>query len=257
MEKLKLNWNFLVMESLIGFWCSSLPDNFTTMRNQVRSCSFRVDQQPHPVATVQRSNTVSQVPIPAASPTMGFAQRFKFNPQPLQSDMSFVHDGLDSATDKATEQLSIRDEVISAIKLAEAGKKPPLPPTVPTSYVRNCNRIVLRVESLRTPPATAVERSPSSVGLPVLIHKRPVRNIKRVSSSTQTELSVLKRKVSTVPSQQSGHLIKRLIPLEKHWVRVIHYYWLEFNFRNLCISHLELLMLTVDLILEIIFKFVY
>jgi len=195
----------------------SLPDNFTTMRNQVRSCSFRVDQQPHPVATVQRSNTVSQVPIPAASPTMGFAQRFKFNPQPLQSDMSFVHDGLDSATDKATEQLSIRDEVISAIKLAEAGKKPPLPPTVPTSYVRNCNRIVLRVESLRTPPATAVERSPSSVGLPVLIHKRPVRNIKRVSSSTQTELSVLKRKVSTVPSQQSGHLIKRLIPLEKHW----------------------------------------
>jgi len=205
----------------------SLPDNFTSMRNQSRSYSFREDQQSHPIVSIKRSHTVSQAPIPA-----GFAHRFQLHPEP-SSDMSFIHNGLDKTSVTDGESMSIRNEETVEVRLAEAGRKPPLPPMVPNSYVRNSDRIVLRVESFRTHPASAmsstVERSPSVVGLPVLIHKRPMRNVKRVSSSTQTELSVLKRNSSataTAPpasasasasSIRPSPLTKRLIPLEKPW----------------------------------------
>lgn len=201
------------------------------MRNQSRSYSFREDQQSHPVVSVKRSHTVSQAPVPA-----GFAHRFQLNPEPL-SDLSFIHNGFDRCSEASIETKSIRIEQNPDVRPAEAGRKPPLPPAAPNSYVRNSDRIILRVESFRTHPvstvsSSTVDRSPSAVGLPVLIHKRPMRNIKRVSSSTQTELSVLKRNPSTAaaaaaatspatPATSSirpSPLTKRIIPLEKPWV---------------------------------------
>ena len=189
------------------------------MRSQQRSLSFREDQQSHPIESVKRSHTVSQAPIPP-----GFAHRFQLNPEPL-SDLSFIHNGLDKRSQAEGETKSAPNEEIPDAQMIEAARKPPLPPIVPNSYVRNSDRIVLRVESFRTHPVSAlnstVERSPSAVGLPVLIHKRPIRNIKRVSSSTQTELSVLKRNPSpatVVSGIRPSPLTKRFIPLEKPWV---------------------------------------
>ena len=201
-----------------------IPDNFSAMRthNQVRSSSFRRDLAPRPVATVQRSKTIHEVASPTESCRNGFAQRFQSSREPYTSDLNFIHNGFDrlevhdpsnsyreSMPEKLKEEvLQTTDEEKEEIR-SEPEERQPLPIA---KQAHSSNRIILRVESFRaqpTFPVRVVERFPSAVGDPVAVHKaRPVRNINRISSSTQTDLSVLRGDPSAF---QRSKVVKRLI----------------------------------------------
>ena len=161
-----------------------------------KSASFRVESdqlRPGPVASVHRSKTMRET---TASST--FAQRFQpGGSSEGPSALSFIHDAIADESRPKTHQ--VETPVAQPTKdESPSTAAPPLPPPRPvirppltsrTQNVRSSDRIVLRVESFRGAPG---QQQP---GRNLVRTGRPAgRNaVKRVSSSTQTDLLIISK----------------------------------------------------------------
>lgn len=177
-----------------------------------KSASFRHEseqQRRRPAAGVHRSKTMRETSFCTSNEpqTHTFAHRFQ---QPGSTEgpsaLSFVHDAITeepprrsspSPTVAAAVSESIQEEETEIHEIRPA--TPPPPPRLPVirHNVRSSDKIVLRVESFRSSP----------VGRPPRPSRNP--NVKRVSSSTQTDMSVLMKSTALVAAQQRNIAVKR------------------------------------------------
>ena len=208
----------------------SLPDNFSSMRDQLRSSSFRTVRSERPrAALVQRSQTFKETTFTGRSfeSSLSFAQRFHPS-QDSRDALSFVHDGREirEISELRDTEEEVRQEEEKPINEEEKPMKRVTSvqtsrsdlieeededqeederdeeeePVRASRTVRNTDRIILRVESFRTLPPSIPSRYQMDRGSPVGSTPRPGqlsrapthRSAPRVSCSTQTELSSLK-----------------------------------------------------------------
>jgi len=172
-----------------------------------KSASFRVDLEQHqrrnrPTAGIHRSKTMRETSF-TTNENEGnynnntFANRFQPGRPDGPSALGFVHDALtimedDPDAGESPPPTPPPDE--KEEPMVHQTPTPPPPPRLPVvrHNIRTSDRIVLRVESFR-----GVE----SKGRPL----RPIarnQNVKRVSSSTQTDLSVLMKNSSALITMQ-------------------------------------------------------
>ena len=194
---------------------------FTTSgRNQIKSASFRLDpkggqrgQRTHPALSIQRSKTmrettftVAAAPSPPPPSAHTFGQRFQSDLEGM-SALSFVHDSVEEEDETQINDLA--PPQLAAAKAKQPTAAPPPPPPLPPppppppleveavqrrNLRKSDDRIVLRVESfIRNKPIPV----PGTLDRLAAAGKAP-----RVSSSTQTELSVLRG--STVSRSNTG-----------------------------------------------------
>ena len=185
----------------------------TCGRNQLKSASFRLDQkgqrgQRNPAVAIQRSKTmrettftVAAAPSPPPASAHTFGQRFQSDLEGT-SALSFVHDSVEeedemTMQDQVNQTEQKQSPVAKAVKQAQVPPPPPPPPPPPLPpaladrrNVHKSDKIVLRVESFRTIPIIRNKPIPVPGTLDRLAATR--NNTPRVSSSTQTELSVLR-----------------------------------------------------------------
>ena len=181
--------------------------------------------------------TSSPCNIKSFEPTHTFAQRFQSSLDGT-SALSFVHDisGEEEEEEEATGGISVASTApvadspignlespppktpvrsqkvesgmqttVEADVMQEEEEEPPAQLPVVRQQVRSSDRIILRVESFRTMQSSPMSRTPTHTPAPPAIqrpHPGMRNNVKRVSSSTQTELSVLKASSFSPVGQQ-------------------------------------------------------
>lgn len=205
-------------------------------RRHLKSASFRMEGERNLLrahrassAAVSRSKTMRETSFSAPhyarfadGPHHTFAQRFQSS---ADGALSFVHDVTTEEEEAAAAESSVIsiDPPVASAKVSNGAQTSAImeeetsdddgPTELPVvrRQVRSSDRIVLRVESFRTV---------QSCGIPVRAPTAPLQrphvvrnsNVKRVSSSTQTELSVLKPVSVGLVAAQQQRMQKRPLP---------------------------------------------
>lgn len=171
--------------------------------NKSASFRFESEQLRRGSAIVHRSKTMRETSLTSNT----FAQRFQARGSDGPSALSFVHDAISEEPPQSlAEKCSIQQVVEQrAVVPSNVPPPPPRPATRPPPIhsVRSSDRIVLRVESFR---GSAAMHQPGRTGGRQPTGRAAGRsNVKRVSSSTQTDLSGLSNSSRHQSQQQRGN----------------------------------------------------